>query len=66
VSPDEDIHKKAREYLVSGTAFVWAVYVMTSNNEGAVTSLPFTGDDTRNGGDVLPGFRLAVKDIFPE
>jgi Uma2 family endonuclease len=23
-------------------------------------------DDTLDGGDVLPGFRLAVKDIFPE
>lgn len=73
VSPDEDIHRKAREYLLSGTAFVWAVYaqdkavyVMSLNNEGAVISLPFTGDDTLDGGDVLPGFTLAVKDIFPE
>jgi Uma2 family endonuclease len=73
VSPDEDIHKKAREYLLSGTAFVWAiyaqdkaVYVMTLNNKGAVMSLPFTGDDILDGGEVLPGFRLAVKDIFPE
>lgn len=71
VSPNEDIHKKAREYLLSGTSFVWAVYaqdkaiyVMTLNDQGAIVSLPFTGDDIFDGGDVLPGFKLPVKDVF--
>ncbi|MEZ4670222.1 MAG: Uma2 family endonuclease [Anaerolineae bacterium] len=73
VSEDEDILKKAHEYLTAGTKMVWAVYaedrtvyVMTLDEKGAIISLPFTGDDVLDGGDVLPGFRLAVKDIFPE
>lgn len=73
VSEDEDIFKKAREYLSSGTRIVWAVYaderivyVMTLNENGAILSLPFTENDTLDGGDVLPDFTLLVRDIFPE
>jgi Uma2 family endonuclease len=73
VSPDEDIFKKANEYLRAGTRLVWAVYaedrivyVMTLNEVGAFVSLPYTINDTLDGGDVLPGFRLPVRDIFPE
>jgi Uma2 family endonuclease len=73
VSEDEDIFKKAREYLRSGTKIVWAVYaeectiyVMTLNENGAIISLPFTERDTLDGGEVLPGFTLAVRDVFPE
>ncbi len=72
VSPDEDIFKKAREYLHAGTRVVWAVYaeertvyVMTLNEDKAIISLPFTENDILEGGDVLPGFKLAVKDVFP-
>lgn len=73
VSEDEDILKKAHEYLTAGTKIVWAVYaqdrtvyVMTLNDKGAIVSLPFTGDDILDGGDVLPGFKLPVRDIFPK
>jgi Uma2 family endonuclease len=73
VSPDEDVFKKAREYLSSGTRMVWAVYaeerivyVMTLNEKGAILSLPFTENDVLDGGDVLPGFTLAVREIFPK
>ena len=72
VSENEDIFKKAREYLHAGTRMVWAVYadermvyVMTLNEQGAVVSVPFTEADTLDGGDALPGFTLPVRDIFP-
>lgn len=72
ISEDEDILKKAREYLLAGTKMVWAVYVeehlvyvMTLSANGAIISLPFTDGDTLDGGDVLPGFSLSVRDIFP-
>ena len=72
VSPDEDVFKKATEYLHSGTQMVWAVYaeerivyVMTLNERGAIMSLPFTENDTLDGGTVLPGFLLPVREIFP-
>jgi Uma2 family endonuclease len=73
VSEDEDIFKKAREYLSARTRVMWAVYadervvyVMTLGEKGAVVSLPFGYGDTLDGGDVLPGFALPVRDIFPE
>jgi len=73
VSPDEDIFKKANEYLRAGTRIVWAVYaedrivyVMKLNEAGVFVSLPYTIDDTLDGGDMLPGFTLPVRDIFRE
>ena len=72
VSPDEDIFKKAREYLDAGTKLVWAVYtdektiyVFQLDQDGSVRSKPFDINATLDGGNVLPGFTLAVKDIFP-
>ncbi|HVU13158.1 MAG TPA: Uma2 family endonuclease, partial [Phototrophicaceae bacterium] len=73
VSPDEDIFKKAREYLHAGTRMVWAVYtgektvhVMKLDEDGGLRSQPFGIGAVLDGGDVLPGFTLAVKDIFPD
>jgi Uma2 family endonuclease len=72
VSEDEDIFKKAREYLHAGTKLVWAVYtderavyVMKLGDNGAIISLPFHEGDTLDGGEALPGFTLLVKGIFP-
>lgn len=72
VSPDEDILKKASEYLRAGTQFVWAVYaeeqivyVMTLGEDGAILSRLFGIEDTLDGGNVLPDFTLPVRDIFP-
>lgn len=72
VSEDEDIFRKAREYLRAGTQLVWAVYadeqtvyVMRLDEDGAIISTPFDINATLDGGAVLPGFRLAVRDIFP-
>jgi Uma2 family endonuclease len=73
VSEDEDIFKKAREYLLAGTKLVWAVYtdektvhVMRLDEDGGLRSLPFGMDSVLDGEDVLHGFTLPVRDIFPE
>ncbi len=73
VSPDEDVFKKAREYLLAGTRLVWAVYtdektvyVFQLDADGSVRSKPFDIHATLDGGDVLPDFTLPVKDIFPD
>ena len=73
VSEDEDIFKKAREYLQAGTKMVWAVYpdektvhVMMLNEDGGLRTVPYGINSTLDGGDVLPGFTLAVRDIFPK
>ena len=72
VSEDEDIFKKAREYLRAGTKMVWAAYtdektvhVMRLDENGGLKAIPFGVTDTLDGGDVLPGFSLPVKDVFP-
>jgi Uma2 family endonuclease len=73
VSPDEDVFKKVKEYIRSGTRIVWVVYadekivdVFTPAQEGEFRVQELTVNETLDGGDVLPGFKLAVRDIFPE
>jgi Uma2 family endonuclease len=73
VSEDENVLKKAQEYFRAGTRLVWAVYadekivyVMTLDEDGRTISTPHKIGDTLDGGDVLPDFRLAVRDIFPD
>jgi Uma2 family endonuclease len=73
VSPSEDVLKKVNEFLRAGTRIVWTVYadeqtvyVFTLNEDGSLRGQPFGIDDTLDGGDVLPGFTLPVRDIFPE
>lgn len=70
-SPDEslpDMRKKAAYYLANGSRLVWLVYtekrlviVLTANSEDILNE-----DDTLDGGNVLPGFTLPVRDIFPK
>jgi Uma2 family endonuclease len=73
VSPDEDIFKKAREYFQAGTRIVWAVYtdehmvyVLRPQPGGELRSVPFGLDAVLDGGEVLPGFALPVRDVFPQ
>jgi Uma2 family endonuclease len=73
VSPDEDIFKKAREYFQAGTQMVWVVYsdermgyVMTPQEDGALLSVPFDENAVLDGGAVLPGFTLPVRDSYPQ
>ena len=72
VSPDEDVLKKAREYLAAGTRMVWALYaeekivlVITRKPDGGYDVRELGIDDTLDDGDVLPGLQIPVKAIFP-
>ncbi|MBZ0299382.1 MAG: Uma2 family endonuclease [Anaerolineae bacterium] len=72
VSPDEDVFRKVKEYIRSGTRMVLAVYgqekvvdVFTPTLEGEYRVQELTLEDTFDGGEVLPGFKLRLTDIFP-
>ena len=72
VSPQEDVLKKVLEYLDAGTRMVWAIYpdqrqvlVFVYDGSGELRGRTFNLGDTLDGGDVLPGFTLAVDAIFP-
>jgi len=70
-SPDDSLKKmrqKAEYYLANSAKMVWLVYtqkraiiVLTPDDEELLQL-----DDILDGGDVLPGFKLAVRDIFPQ
>ena len=70
VSPSNkvtDMHRKIRQLLAAGTALIWIVHPETHTVEvhtqsGAVT---LEDDDNLSGGDVLPGFEIPVREIFP-
>lgn len=70
-SPDDSLpvmRAKARYYLENGCGVVWLVIpekqlVEVYQTDGFEDIL--TNADTLDGGDLLPGFTLAVKDIFP-
>ena len=70
VSPSNeaaDIRLKTRQLLNAGTTMVWIVYpdlriVDIHTRSGAKT---LEAGDTLNGGDVLPGFEIPVREIFP-
>ncbi len=58
---------KALLYLARGSRMVWIIY----SRRGLIEVLTpderhfLTLDDTLSGGDVLPGFSVAVRDLFP-
>ncbi len=63
-----DTRAKVVNYLRAGTS-VWVVDPEKKRVEVYTPGKPADRvglDDVLDGGDVLPGFRLAVKDIFPE
>jgi Uma2 family endonuclease len=74
VSPTDSLRKvqrKAKKYLAFGVREVWIVYpddqtvdVCRPANEGAVLVQEFGKSDTLDGGDILPGLRLPVNDLF--
>ena len=60
-------HDKARMWHAHGVPLVWAAYPETRtidvhSADGSITTL--TDADTLDGGEVLPGFSVAVSDIF--
>lgn len=59
---------KVEDYLRFGTKMVWLVFPDDRRVEVYVPGADvreFGLDDVLDGGDVLPGFKLAVRDIFP-
>jgi Uma2 family endonuclease len=75
ISPSEssrDVLDKVRLYLETGAHIVWAMYPEVQivdayrlNENGSLIVDTFGIDDVLDGGSVLPGFKLAVKDISP-
>ena len=62
-----ETHDKARMWRSHGVPLIWAAYPETRTidvhrADGSITTL--TDADTLDGGDVLPGFSVAVSDIF--
>jgi Uma2 family endonuclease len=62
-----EMRRKLKEYFLAGVRLVWfvdperrTVEVFTAPDAGTV----FTEDQTLDGGDVLPGLRLPVRDVF--
>jgi Uma2 family endonuclease len=62
-----EMDRKIREYFLSGTRLVWivnpikrCVRVYTAPDESRL----FQEDQPFDGGDVLPGFRLSLRDVF--
>jgi Uma2 family endonuclease len=69
---EREMLERVQSFLASGTRIVWVVYPVTrvvdvyrSSADGSLTlrTIPFEG--ALDGEDVLPGFSLPVKDIFP-
>jgi len=62
-----DVYEKVREYLDAGTQLVWVAWPRTRSvtahaADGSIVELG--PDDELDGGDVLPGFRVRVSDLF--
>jgi len=69
VSPNDsadDIQSKLRDYLRYGTRMIWFFYPKTKtvNVSTPSGSHLVEQDGVLDGGDVLPGFTLVVKDVF--
>ena len=62
----EEIHAKVNKYLQYGTRIVWVAYpetrtVVIHTPSGAQT---LGENETLDGGDMLPGFKLLIREIF--
>lgn len=72
ISPSEtarDVHEKVKDYLRAGTRLIWLVYpddktVMEYRAPDQARVL--MADDDLESGDVLPGFRYPLKQLFRE
>ncbi|MBC8170392.1 MAG: Uma2 family endonuclease [Anaerolineae bacterium] len=71
ISPGNDadeMHSKVLDFIKYGTRLVWVFYpwsqtVVVHTASGSKT---LNIEDTLQGGEVLPGFSVVVRDIFPE
>jgi Uma2 family endonuclease len=72
VSPSNragEIQEKVSEYLDSGATMVWVIYPQTRTVavHGAGGEARFiTGDELLPGGDLLPGLRVRVSELFED
>lgn len=71
VSPNDgalEVLNKVEEYLAAGTLLVWVMYPDTRKvvvHYPDHTARTFGAGEMLDGGDVLPGLKLAVADLFP-
>lgn len=76
IFPGEDsieVLRKASRYIANGTQRVWLIYekdktvfvCQPGSTSGNMDIKEYDINDTLDGGTVLPGFTLAVQDIFP-
>lgn len=75
VSPSNtqiEMADKAATYIKYGTQLVWVLYpvnqtvkVFRPESDGSLNLRTLTADDTLDGGAVLPGFSVKVRDLFP-
>lgn len=72
VSPNDlysEVRGKIAEYQRAGVRLIWVIDPNTRTIEvrrqGATTAETLTVDDDLAGGEVLPGFRCRVADLFP-
>ncbi len=66
----EEMDRKLQDYFAAGTRLVWFVY-HSPRHEVRVYVKPeefsvVHESETLDGGDVLPGFRLTVSELFAE
>ena len=64
-----ELRRKAARYLAADTPGVWLVDPATRTLElhrPGEAPQTLTGDDVIEGGEVLPGFRARVSELFPE
>lgn len=59
---------KANRYLNDGVKLVWVVdpsaQIVTVYHEGSAQQTQLTADDALEGGDLLPGFTLPLRELF--
>ena len=63
-----ELRRKAARYLTAGTPMVWLVDPEARTLElhrPGMAPQTLSGDDVIEGGDVLPGFRATVSELFP-
>lgn len=64
----EELLAKAHEYLEAGARLVWLVYPrlrVLHAYQSPTSPRVFTAADDLEGGDVLPGFRVPMAQLFP-
>lgn len=62
-----DVRDKSEDYMENGTRLLWSVYPdrrLIDVHRPGQPVVTLRGDDMLDGGDVLPGFAVPVRDLF--